>query len=270
MEFYIRGLYHDFIKTDLRICIKDYIRNKNLKSDSTMSLFPRKVSFQVNRGRTMNNTWRVILVVAFSIGCFVGFGFLPNGSLIYLLLFAAALIISLAAGARHLSLPARIFITTQIFCWNFMLCLLGRTVEPGITRGNTSMVLLYFGIYGFVPGLCLLRLWRLKFGAILLGSLLPVGFAMACGGADFAMLAPWFSVAHVAVDEVILVAAEKSGVVKIRPCGRWSTWDDQQSYQNFQDTLRQTAATKSQSPLELEYGWWLKYRSQVTGDGEEN
>ena len=29
------------------------------------------------------------------------------------------------------------------------------------------------------PGLCLLRLWRWKFGAILLGSLLPVGFALA-------------------------------------------------------------------------------------------
>jgi hypothetical protein len=84
----------------------------------------------------MHNKWRVMLVVAFSIGCFVGFGFLPDGSLIYLLLFAAALIISLVAGVRHFSLAARTFITTQIVCWNFMLCLLGRTVEPGITKGN--------------------------------------------------------------------------------------------------------------------------------------
>jgi hypothetical protein len=45
--------------------------------------------------------------------------------------------------------------------------------------GNTYMALIYFGIYGFVPGLCLLRLWRLKLGAILLGSLLPIGFALA-------------------------------------------------------------------------------------------
>lgn len=127
----------------------------------------------------MKNTWQIILVIILAIAFFAGFGFLPNGSPIYLLLFAVALIIGAAAGARLLSLPARIFITTQIFCWNFMLCLLGRTVEPGITRGNTSMVLLYFGIYGIVPGLCLLRLWRWKFGAILLGSLLPVGFALA-------------------------------------------------------------------------------------------
>jgi hypothetical protein len=127
----------------------------------------------------MQNKWRMMLVVAFSIACFIGFGFLPNGELIYLFLLGTTLIISLAAGTRHLSLPARIFITTQIFCWNFMLCLLGRTVEPGITMGNTYMALIYFGIYGFVPGLCLLRLWRLKLGAILLGSLLPIGFALA-------------------------------------------------------------------------------------------
>jgi hypothetical protein len=118
-------------------------------------------------------------VVAFSIGCFVGFGYLPDGELIYLIVLGVGLIVSLAAGTRHLSLPARIFITAQIFCWNFMLCLLGRTVEPGITRGNLSMMLIYFGIYGIIPGLCLLRLWRLKLGAIFLGSLLPVGFALA-------------------------------------------------------------------------------------------
>src|ERR1035437_9584437 len=106
----------------------------------------------------MQDLRRIILVVFLSIGCFFGFGFLPNGELIYLVLLGAVLIISLAAGTRHLSMPARVFITTQIFCWNFMLCLLGRTVEPGITGGNTSMALLYFRIYGFVPGLCLLRL----------------------------------------------------------------------------------------------------------------
>ena len=127
----------------------------------------------------MQDLRRIILVIFLSIGCFVGFGFLPNGELIYLVLLGTALIISLAAGTRHLSLLARVFITTQIFCWIFMLCLLGRTVEPGITRGNTSMALLYFGIYGFVPGLCLLRLWRWKLGAIFLGALLPVGFALA-------------------------------------------------------------------------------------------
>jgi hypothetical protein len=85
----------------------------------------------------MQDLRRIILTIILAIAFFAGFGFLPNGELIYLLLFAAALIISLAAGVRHFSLPARTFITTQIVCWNFMLCLLGRTVEPGITKGNT-------------------------------------------------------------------------------------------------------------------------------------
>lgn len=93
-------------------------------------------------------------------------------------------------------------------------------------------------------------------------------YCWVCGGADVAGLEPWYSVAHVAVDEVILVAAKKEGMIKIRPCRKWSTWDDQPAYQTFQDTIRQTAASKSQSPLELEYGWWLKYRSRVTGDGD--
>jgi hypothetical protein len=95
-------------------------------------------------------------------------------------------------------------------------------------------------------------------------------YCWVCGGADFAGLEPWYPVAHVAVDKVILVAAKKEGVIENRPCRKWSAWDDRPAYQTFQDTIRQTAATKSQSPMELEYGWWLKYRSQVTGDAEDN
>jgi hypothetical protein len=126
----------------------------------------------------MQNLRRIILVIALAVVFFVGIGLLPNGGIFYPMSLGVMLILSLISGAR-LTLSARTFITTQIFCWVFMLCLLGRTVEPGITRGNVSMMLLYFGIYGFAPGLCLLRLWRLKFGAIFLGSLLPVGFAIA-------------------------------------------------------------------------------------------
>jgi hypothetical protein len=111
---------------------------------------------------------------------------------------------------------------------------------------------------------------RLTYGQAQKWVNMTMKYCWVCGNADVAGLDPWYSVAHVAVDEVILVAAEKSGVVKIRPCGRWSTWDDQQAYKDFQNTLRQTADKQPQSPLELEYGWWLKYRSQVTGDGVED
>jgi hypothetical protein len=111
---------------------------------------------------------------------------------------------------------------------------------------------------------------RLTYGQAQKWVNMTMKYCWVCGGADVAGIEPWYSVAHVAVDEVILVTAEKSGVVKVQPCGKWSAWDDQQAYQNFQDTLRQTAAKQPQSPLELEYDWWLKYRSQVTGDGNED
>lgn len=84
-------------------------------------------------------------------------------------------------------------------------------------------------------------------------------YCWVCGGADVAGLGPWYPVAHVAIDEVILEFVEKEGVVKPRPCVRWSTWDDDQAYQYFQNMLRQTAAKRSQSPLELEFDCWLKY-----------
>jgi hypothetical protein len=126
----------------------------------------------------MQNLRRIILAITLAVVFFGGIGFLPNGGIFYPISLGVMLILSLICGAR-LTLSARTFIKAQIFCWTFMLCLLGRTVEPGIKRGNVSMMLLYFGIYGFAPRLCLLRLWRLKFGAIFIGSLLPVGFAMA-------------------------------------------------------------------------------------------
>jgi hypothetical protein len=111
---------------------------------------------------------------------------------------------------------------------------------------------------------------RLTYGQAQKWVNMTMKYCWVCGGADFVRLEPWFSVAHIAVDEVILEAAEKEGVIKIRPCRKWSSWDDQPAYQTFQDIIRQPATIKSQSPLELEYNWWLKYRSQVTGDGEEN
>src|ERR1700690_3357001 len=113
----------------------------------------------------MQNLRRIIVAITLAVVFFVGIGFLPNGGIFYPMSLGVMLILSLISGTR-LTLSARAFITAQIFCWTFMLCLLGRTVEPGITRGNIGMMLLYFGIYGFAPGLCLLRLWRLKLGAI--------------------------------------------------------------------------------------------------------
>ena len=80
----------------------------------------------------------------------------------------------------------------------------------------------------------------------------------------------WFSVAHVAVDEIILIAAQREEVIAKRPCRKWSVWDNRQEYQVFQNSFRDFAAKKNKTPLELEFDWWLKYRSHIMGFENDN
>jgi hypothetical protein len=81
-------------------------------------------------------------------------------------------------------------------------------------------------------------------------------YCWVCGGNDFCWLEPWFPVAHVAVDNVILETAKAKGVVATRPCEKWSRWDSEKEYQDFQQRLREFAAQKKISPLRLEFEWW--------------
>jgi len=95
-------------------------------------------------------------------------------------------------------------------------------------------------------------------------------YCWACGGGSLAGIDPWYEVAHIAVDEVILVAAEKTGTIGRRPCKKWSKWDNRAEYLEFQKRIREKATSGNQTPLELEYDWWLKYRPSVTGDEDED
>jgi len=79
---------------------------------------------------------------------------------------------------------------------------------------------------------------------------------------DLAGLNPWYSVAHIAVDEVILVASKEQKVIENRPIN-WSIWDNPEEYQDFQDKVRKVAREKNQTPLELEFDWWKDYRSKA-------
>jgi hypothetical protein len=45
--------YHEFMKSDLRISIKDYKRNKNLKIQLVHTLFPRPASYGVTSFTTV-------------------------------------------------------------------------------------------------------------------------------------------------------------------------------------------------------------------------
>lgn len=89
-------------------------------------------------------------------------------------------------------------------------------------------------------------------------------YCWVCGGKELDELQPWFPMAHVPVDEVILIAAKEEKVVTGRPCVKWSKWDNEQEYKDFQLTLRNAAAKKNKAPLELEFEWWEKYRSKLT------
>jgi hypothetical protein len=88
-------------------------------------------------------------------------------------------------------------------------------------------------------------------------------YCWVCGG-RLDGLQQWFPMAHVAVDEVILIAALEEKVVTNRPCVKWSKWDNEKEYKDFQFTLRNVTAKKNKVPLELEFEWWEKYRSKLT------
>jgi hypothetical protein len=89
-------------------------------------------------------------------------------------------------------------------------------------------------------------------------------YCWVCGGKELDGLQPWFSMAHVAVDEVILKAALEKKAVTSRPCVKWSKWDNEQEYKDFQLTLRSAAAKINKTPMELEFDWWKNYRPKLT------
>jgi hypothetical protein len=105
---------------------------------------------------------------------------------------------------------------------------------------------------------------RLTYGQAQKWLNMTLKYCWVCGGPELQWLEPWFRSAHIAVDEVILVAAEKEGVVTGRPCPKWSKWNSGPQYDCFQKTVRNAAAIQNKSPLELEFDWWAKYRPQVT------
>ena len=71
-------------------------------------------------------------------------------------------------------------------------------------------------------------------------------------------LTPWFPVAHIPVDKLILNAVVAKGVVARPPCRIWSGWNSEKEYQDFQTNIRNHAASKSTIPLMLESQWWSK------------
>jgi hypothetical protein len=126
----------------------------------------------------MTTTRQVVLGVLVAVVLFVALEFVPDGDLVIMIGGALLLLVALIRGTR-LPLMFRVFITACTFYWAYISCLVGRTMEPGLTGYTIGMALTVFVLYGCWPGIALFRLWRPKIAVGLLCVLLPVAFTLA-------------------------------------------------------------------------------------------
>lgn len=80
----------------------------------------------------------------------------------------------------RLPIFVRIIFTVLIAYFAIDACLLGRTMEVGITVDNISMALKCFLILALWPSLALLRIWRGRLRILTATLVLPIGLLMAC------------------------------------------------------------------------------------------
>jgi hypothetical protein len=108
----------------------------------------------------------------------VALEFMSHGDLVVIVGGGILLIIALIRGKR-LPLALRVFATAMVFYWAYINCLIGRTMQPGLSGYTVRMALTFFAIFGLWPGLALFRLWNSKTTLLLLGLLFPVAFLLA-------------------------------------------------------------------------------------------
>jgi len=128
--------------------------------------------------RAMTRSRQIISGILAGVALFVALEFVPDGDLVIMIGGALLLLFGLIWGTR-LPLMLRVFITACTFYWGYIACLIGRTMQPGLTGYTVGMALSVFVIYGCWPGIALFRLWRPKIAAGLLCALLPVAFTLA-------------------------------------------------------------------------------------------
>jgi hypothetical protein len=82
-------------------------------------------------------------------------------------------------------------------------------------------------------------------------------YCWVCGNDP--QLGPWFAVAHMPIDRIIIEAIKAEKVSARLPRVAWSKWDDENEYKDLQTALRHHAGKEGKSSLELEFEWWPKY-----------
>ena len=109
---------------------------------------------------------------------------LPDGGIL-LLVVVAALALASGIGGPRLPLFLRVFATAATFYLGYVMCLVGRTMEPRFTGYTLQMALVCFGIFALLPTLTLLRLWRGRLRVAVVTSVFPVSLAVAAAVAAY-------------------------------------------------------------------------------------
>ncbi len=120
-----------------------------------------------------------------SLAFFISLEFVPHDDLVLIITGIVLLIAALVRG-QQLPLMLRVVSTAYVFYWGYSACLVGRTMDEGLSGYTTGMALLFFGLYGAWPVFTFFRLWRLRIAIALASAALPVGFfvAAAVAGAE--------------------------------------------------------------------------------------
>lgn len=106
------------------------------------------------------------------------FTFVPDNDILLLAAMAFLTITGFVAGPR-LPLYVKVLFTVLIFYFAGLMCLIGRTMAPGLSLYTVSMALVYFGFMALWPSLSLLRIWRGRARAVLVSCVLPAGLFLA-------------------------------------------------------------------------------------------
>ncbi len=137
---------------------------------------------------------------------------LPHGGF---LLLVVVWVLALASGIGGERLPVfvRVFATAATFYLGYVMCLAGRTMEPGFTGYTLQMALVCFGLFAALPTLTLARLWRGRLRGAVVASVFPVSLAAAAAVAAY--------------EEHQFVQRHRDGV---GPTARWTVSDHWLSY----------------------------------------
>jgi len=137
---------------------------------------------------------------------------LPDGGIL-LLVVVAVLTLASGIGGQRLPLFVRVFATTATFYLGYVMCFVGRTMEPRFTGYTLQMALVCFGLFAALPTLSLARLWRGRLRMAVVASVFPVSLAVAAAVAAY--------------EEHQFVQQHRDG---IGPTARWTVSDHWLAY----------------------------------------